>query len=53
MRAREQANSICDFLQSAGFQAFLVGGCVRDLAASGREPADYDVKLPAQLRNRC
>jgi poly(A) polymerase len=46
MRARELANSICDALQTAGFQAFLVGGCVRDLLLD-REPADYDVATSA------
>src|SRR6266481_5086087 len=46
MQARELANSICDALQDAGFQAFLVGGCVRDLLL-GREPADYDVATSA------
>src|SRR6266404_3375446 len=46
MRARELANSICDALQGAGFQAFLVGGCVRDLLLE-REPADYDVATSA------
>jgi poly(A) polymerase len=46
MRARELANSICDALESARFQAFLVGGCVRDLLL-GREPADYDVASSA------
>jgi poly(A) polymerase len=46
MRARELANSICDALQAAGFHAFLVGGCVRDLLL-GREPADYDVSTSA------
>src|ERR1051326_2634847 len=45
-RARELANSICDALQDAGFQAFLVGGCVRDILL-GREPADYDVATSA------
>jgi poly(A) polymerase len=42
MQARELANSICDALQAAGFEAFLVGGCVRDVLL-GRAPADYDV----------
>jgi putative nucleotidyltransferase with HDIG domain len=42
----EFANSICDRLQSAGYQALLVGGCVRDLLL-GREPADYDVATDA------
>jgi poly(A) polymerase len=46
MRERELANSICDTLQGAGFAAFLVGGCVRDLLL-GREPADYDVATSA------
>src|ERR1700751_2034354 len=46
MQPRELANSICDALENAGFQAFLVGGCVRDLLL-GREPADYDVASSA------
>jgi poly(A) polymerase len=46
MQARELANSICDALQAAGFEAFLVGGCVRDVLL-GREPADYDVATSA------
>jgi poly(A) polymerase len=46
MQPRELANSICDALQDAGFQAFLVGGCVRDLLLE-REPADYDVATSA------
>jgi poly(A) polymerase len=46
MLPRELANSICDTLQRAGFQAFLVGGCVRDMLL-GREPADYDVATSA------
>jgi tRNA nucleotidyltransferase/poly(A) polymerase len=46
MRPRELANSICETLQRNGFQAFLVGGCVRDLIL-GREPADYDVTTDA------
>ncbi len=46
MQPRELANSICGVLQSAGFQAFLVGGCVRDIFLQ-REPADYDVSTNA------
>jgi poly(A) polymerase len=46
MQPRELANSICDTLQGAGFQAFLVGGCVRDLLLK-REPADYDIATNA------
>jgi len=43
---RELANSICETLCRSGFQALLVGGCVRDLLL-GREPADYDVTTDA------
>jgi len=43
---RELANSICEMLRRSGFQALLVGGCVRDLLL-GREPADYDVTTDA------
>jgi poly(A) polymerase len=43
---REVANSICESLCRNGYQALLVGGCVRDLLL-GREPADYDVTTDA------
>jgi len=46
VNSRELANSICDTLQQRGHQAFLVGGCVRDLLL-GREPADFDVTTDA------
>jgi putative nucleotidyltransferase with HDIG domain len=46
MHSRELANSICDALLQAGHQAFLVGGCVRDILL-GREPADFDVTTDA------
>ena len=46
MQPRELANSICDVLQGAGFQAFLVGGCVRDILLQ-RNPTDYDVATNA------
>jgi poly(A) polymerase len=46
MTAREMANSICDTLRGSGYQALLVGGCVRDLLL-GREPTDYDVTTDA------
>ena len=46
MPSRDLANSICDTLQHAGFQAYLVGGCVRDVLLV-REPADYDVTTDA------
>jgi poly(A) polymerase len=46
MREPEFAISIIRTLQQAGYQAYLVGGCVRDLLL-GREPADYDVATAA------
>lgn len=39
---REAATEIVRRLRSEGYQAYLVGGCVRDLVM-GREPKDYDV----------
>ncbi len=38
--------SIIQTLRQHGFQAYLVGGCVRDLLLE-REPADYDVATSA------
>lgn len=46
MNARKLAEAICSVLRGAGHQAYLVGGCVRDLLL-GREPADYDVATDA------
>jgi tRNA nucleotidyltransferase/poly(A) polymerase len=43
---RDLANSVCDTLVRNGHQAFLVGGCVRDLLLS-RTPADYDITTDA------
>jgi poly(A) polymerase len=43
---RDLANSVCDTLIRNGHQAFLVGGCVRDLLLS-RTPADYDITTDA------
>jgi poly(A) polymerase len=40
------ATSIVQALRQHGFQAYLVGGCVRDLLL-GREPKDYDVSTNA------
>jgi poly(A) polymerase len=45
------AISILQTLRQQGFQAYLVGGCVRDLLLK-REPADYDIATnatPAQV----
>lgn len=44
---REAAVEIVRRLREAGFQAYLVGGCVRDMVM-GREPKDYDVCTDAR-----
>jgi poly(A) polymerase len=43
---REFAERIVRDLRDTGYQAYFVGGCVRDLLL-GREPADYDVATDA------
>ena len=47
MKPRELADRICATLRGSGHQAYLVGGCVRDLLL-GREPEDYDVSTDAR-----
>ena len=44
--SRELANVICETLRRNGYQALLVGGCVRDILLN-RAPADYDVATDA------
>ncbi len=44
--SKESAVSIVRTLREHGHQAYLVGGCVRDLLL-GRAPADYDVATDA------
>jgi len=44
---REAAVHIVRRLREASFQAYLVGGCVRDLVM-GREPKDYDICTDAR-----
>ncbi|HXX71120.1 MAG TPA: CCA tRNA nucleotidyltransferase [Candidatus Acidoferrum sp.] len=46
MDARALADRICRTLREAGHQAYLVGGCVRDILL-GRAAADYDVSTDA------
>jgi poly(A) polymerase len=43
---KDHAISIVRTLREHGHQAYLVGGCVRDMVL-GREPADYDVTTDA------
>ena len=43
---RERALTVVRHLREQGYQAYFVGGCVRDLLLE-REPADYDVATDA------
>jgi putative nucleotidyltransferase with HDIG domain len=45
-RKFEAALHIIEKLRTAGYEAYLAGGCVRDLVL-GREPVDYDVATSA------
>jgi poly(A) polymerase len=47
MRLRALASEIVHRLQQAGFEAYWVGGCVRDQLL-GREPGDHDVATSAR-----
>jgi poly(A) polymerase len=41
-----EARSVVHALREAGYEAYIVGGCVRDLLL-GREPKDFDVSTSA------
>lgn len=43
----ENANRIIHTLQEAGYEAYIVGGCVRD-AILGKEPDDWDITTSAK-----
>lgn len=43
----EKAKYIIDTIQAAGFEAYVVGGCVRD-SILGREPEDWDITTSAK-----
>ena len=48
----ENAKKILDTMHEAGFEAYIVGGCVRD-AILGREPEDWDITtnaVPADIK---
>jgi poly(A) polymerase len=47
MGSLSTASEIATRLRAAGFEAYLVGGCVRDMLL-GREPADYDIATAAK-----
>src|SRR3989344_3972768 len=42
LKVPAEVRAVSDALQEAGFGAYLVGGCVRDLII-GREPKDWDI----------
>ena len=43
----EEILNIAEKLQKAGYEAYLVGGCVRDILL-GREPKDWDIATDAK-----
>lgn len=48
----KKANYIIETIRKAGFEAYVVGGCVRDCIL-GREPQDWDITtsaLPGQVK---
>ena len=52
MKLPQEVTDVLQKLESAGFEAHIVGGCVRDLL-SGREPQDWDVTtnaIPAEIQ---
>ena len=46
IRIPENAKKIIGLLEEAGYEAFVVGGCVRD-AVFGRTPSDWDITTQA------
>lgn len=42
----KEVSAVADVLEKAGYEAYLVGGCVRDLIL-GREPKDWDITTNA------
>jgi poly(A) polymerase len=46
------ANIVINTLQEAGYEAFAVGGCVRDLIV-GKRPKDFDVSTDASPEQVC
>ena len=47
IKVPENAVKIIRILEEAGFEAYVVGGCVRD-AVLGREPEDWDITTSAR-----
>lgn len=46
MKIPENVKTALDLLDNAGFEAYLVGGCVRDFVR-GKAPSDYDITTPS------
>ena len=46
IKVPEEAQYIIDLLEKNGYEAYIVGGCVRD-AVLGKEPKDWDICTPA------
>ena len=46
----EKVNKIIHTIQAAGFEAYAVGGCVRD-SILGREPDDWDITTSAKPKD--
>lgn len=47
LKIPKEVSHVTDTLEKAGFEAYLVGGCVRDLLMN-REPKDWDVTTNAK-----
>lgn len=53
IRISQRANLILERLEKSGYEAFVVGGCVRDLLR-GKTPEDWDITtsaLPCQIKS--
>ena len=51
-RDRQEASRILERLHERGYEAYIVGGCVRDMML-GRQPEDWDITtnaLPGQVK---
>jgi poly(A) polymerase len=47
MELREFATSVVAKIQAIGYEAYFVGGCVRDRVLSTKDPNDYDIATSA------
>ena len=51
IRMPENAKKVIETLEAAGYEAYIVGGCVRD-SILGREPGDWDITTAARPGNK-